>query len=271
MEFNQNVIWLLGVVILAFLAYRKQALKASGALLSGVIGGLIAFAFSFYGLLLLAAFFLSSTILGRVLQKKDLNREEFEEKGEKRDGKQVLANGGWASLAALLFLISENPAWFLAFVASLAAANSDTWASTIGKWSKHSPKMVITGKVVSPGQSGGTTLLGNIGALAGSTFIVLNAFFFQFLSDLDSIHWLIWLLLILVGVVSQWIDALAGAFIQALYYCDQCHFYTEKKHHCGKQSRLVKGTAWIDNDVVNHICTVSAFIAGGVIGVYVYF
>lgn len=271
MGFNQNVIWLLGVVVLAFLSYRKEALSRSGAMSSAVIGGVITFAFSLYGLILLAAFFLSSTILGRLLQRKEMNHEEFEEKGEKRDGKQVLANGGWAALAALLFLITDNPVWFLAFVASLAAANSDTWASTIGKRSKRSPKMVFSGKVVSPGQSGGTTSLGNVGAIAGSGFIVLTAILFQFLSDLNSIHWLIWLLIILIGVVSQWIDALAGALFQALYYCDECRSYTEKKYHCGRETILVKGLDWIDNDVVNHLCTFSAFIVGGVFGSYVYF
>lgn len=272
MGFNQDVIWLLGVVILAYFSFRKEALSGFGALVSTVIGGVITLAFSLYGLILLAAFFLSSTILGRLLQKKDKTREDFAEKGEKRDGKQVFANGGWSAIAAFLFLVSDdNPAWFLAFVASLAAANSDTWASTVGKRSKRSPKMVLTGKVVSSGQSGGTTFIGNVGAITGSTFIVLTAIIFHFLSDIGSIHWLIWILIIIVGVVSQWIDALAGAIFQALYYCDQCRRHTEKKSHCGQQTRLVKGLNWIDNDVVNHLCTFSAFIVGGVIGIYVYF
>jgi len=271
MGVNQNVIWLLGVVTLAYLSYKKEGLTTSGAVASVIIGTVITFAFSLYGLLLLASFFLSSTILGRVLQRKDDNREEFEEKGEKRDGKQVFANGGWAAMAAAFFLISDNQVWVLAFVATLAAANSDTWASTIGKRSKSKPKMVLTGKIVPPGQSGGTTLLGNVGALVGSTFVVSIAYFFQFLTDTDSIHWLIWVLIILLGFVSQWIDALVGAFFQALYYCDKCRCNTEKKIHCGHETRLVKGLDWIDNDLVNHLCTVSAFIVGGVIGSYVYF
>ncbi|WP_416149367.1 DUF92 domain-containing protein [Salipaludibacillus sp. HK11] len=268
MEFNQDFIWLLGVAVLAYISYRKKALNISGAVASFVIGGVITFAFSLYGLLLLAGFFLSSTLLGRILKIPGVRHEEFEEKGETRDGRQVVANGGWAAVASLIFLLTGNPGWFLAFVASLAAANSDTWASTIGKRSSIQPKMVFTGEIVSPGQSGGTTLRGNAGAMAGSTFIVMTAIMFQFLSTVDSFTWFIWLLIVLVGFASQWIDAVAGAFLQSLYYCDTCQRYTEKQYHCKERTKLVKGFKWINNDIVNHFCTFSAFLTGGIIGIY---
>ncbi|WP_280768446.1 DUF92 domain-containing protein [Salipaludibacillus daqingensis] len=271
MDLNQQFIWLLGVTILAFLSYRKKALTGSGAIASFVVGALITFAFSLHGLLLLAAFFLSSTVLGRLLQRKDENEESFEEKGEKRDAKQVLANGGWAAFASLFFLFVNHPLWYIAFVASLAAVNSDTWASSIGKRSKTPPKMIITGEVVSIGQSGGTTLLGNLGAIAGSMFIVLTAMSFQFLSPVDGIPWWTWLIIVAIGFVSQWIDALAGALFQALNYCGVCDAYTEKKNHCHQRTKTIKGKQWIDNDVVNHLCSFSAFLMGAIVGIFLYF
>ncbi|SER68737.1 TIGR00297 family protein [Salipaludibacillus aurantiacus] len=259
-----------GVLLLAFTAWKTHSLTPGGAAASAIIGTVITFAFSMNGLLLLAGFFISSTWLGRYYSGKSKLKEEFEDKGEKRDASQVLANGGWAAAAALMFILTEQSYWIAAYIGSLAAANSDTWASSIGKSSRVKPVMVITRKPVLPGQSGGTSAKGTIGALAGSLFIVLLAYILFGLAGPFAAMWLIWPFLLLTGFISQWLDAFTGAFFQVLFKCDQCGTLTEKLYHCQQRTRTVKGWKWVTNDTVNHICTFSGMILGGVSGAIFY-
>ncbi|WP_158282139.1 DUF92 domain-containing protein [Salipaludibacillus keqinensis] len=266
---NEYVL-LVGVVLIAYISFKKEALTKTGMAASIVIGGIITFAFSLYGLLILASFFLSSSILGRKLDGTQGRHETFEEKGEKRDAKQVLANGGWAAAASLLFILTDDMIWLLAFISSLASANSDTWASAIGKQSHSPPRRLLTKEVVPVGQSGGTTRLGNLGALMGSAFVVLIGYLLINMQDFGSVPvpWFVWCLIIMVGFISQWIDALSGDFLQALYQCNKCGRFTERNIHCKKSTTIVKGRMWMDNDFVNHLCTVFGFILGAMIGVY---
>src|SRR6185503_19506702 len=93
------------------------------------------------GLLLLLAFFVSSTLLS---------------KPTTRNAWQVLANGGVAALAALA------GSW-AAFAGALAAATSDTWASEIGRHSRSLPRLISNGTAVPAGTDGGITVRGPVG------------------------------------------------------------------------------------------------------------
>ena len=171
-------------VLIGWLAYRRRSLSRSGvagAVITGTIifglGGLLA------GLLLIA-FFVSSSALShyRADRKRDV-AEKFD-KSAQRDLGQALANGGVATMAAVLsgaWLWSaprppqpDSAPWVLlgALVGALATVNADTWATEIGVLSKRPPRMVTDlSRVVEPGTSGGITLLGTFAAVAGATFI----------------------------------------------------------------------------------------------------
>lgn len=117
------------------------------------VGLATVYGFGWRGVLLLLAFFLSSSLLS--------------EKAT-RNERQVLANGGIAALAALA------GSW-IAFAGSLAAATSDTWASEIGRRSRTPPRLITNGRPVPAGTDGGITLLGTAGGIAGALFIAALA------------------------------------------------------------------------------------------------
>lgn len=262
-------ILLVGIFLLAVVAYQKKALNGTGAIASVIIGTIISIGLSLFGLVLLAAFFLSSTILGRICDSSDAGAS-FEEKGETRDAFQVMANGGWAAVLSLLFIITEAPFLIIAFIGSLAAATSDTWASTIGKSRGSQPTVLFTNRVVPAGQSGGTTRAGNIAAMAGSTVIALLAFSLQTMMSGFSFPWWMALLIAVAGFFAQVIDAAAGAVFQGLYRCNVCEQTTERRMHCNTSTHLVKGSSSVTNDTVNHLCTISGAVLAGIAG-YMYY
>ncbi|MCD8508755.1 MAG: DUF92 domain-containing protein [Bacillus sp. (in: Bacteria)] len=256
-----------GIILVAILSYRYQALTKSGAYAAVCVAFLIYFGLSLAGLLLLAAFFLSSTLIGR-WTKGHSEENEMVEKGDKRDFSQVVANGGWPAIAALLYGITGNDFFYLAFIASLGAATSDTWASEIGRMSRGKPIHVLTGRKLLHGQSGGITFIGTVGALGGSAFISALGWLLYNLEILAPISHYPFLLILLAAFLGQWADSFAGAVMQGSFKCSICQGATEKRIHCGEKTILIKGMKTINNDVVNHICTLSAV---GFIWVFQYF
>jgi uncharacterized protein (TIGR00297 family) len=257
-----TILLLLGVILLATAAYVRKKLSRSGAVAACFVGGVIAIGFDLFGLLLLGIFFISSTILGSL--KTDNKESDIVEKGDQRDAIQVLANGGVASLLALIYLIYPSPILISGFVASLAAANSDTWASEIGPYSKNRPFHIINRTRVAVGTSGAITALGCAAAFAGSFLIVVFSIFFWWDDHYNS-HILL-IVLTLAGFIGNVIDTILGAMWQVVYRCPICSIETEQKVHCERKTIRVKGSDWVDNDMVNVGCTIFAALLGILIG-----
>ena len=68
------------------------------------------------------------------------------------------------------------------------------------------------------------------------------------------------------GVGGSLFDSLLGATAQAIYWCDRCGKETERRvHGCGTETRQVRGTRWLGNDVVNFLASVvGALVAAGI-------
>src|SRR5512136_2219265 len=163
MAMNQALQIALGLVlssIIAWLAYRRQSLTPSGALGAILTGTAI---FGLGGLdwgLLLIAFFVSSSLLTRYKESAKAEAAEQFAKGGPRDVWQALANGGLAALVAAIYGLTGYRAHLpllFAFVGALAEANADTWATELGILRPRAPRMITTGKPVTPGTSGGVT------------------------------------------------------------------------------------------------------------------
>jgi len=120
-----------------------------GAAAALAVGLSTVWGFGWRGLVLLLAFFVSSSLLSNQTT---------------RNHRQVLANGGIAALAALA------GSW-AAFAGALAAATADTWASEIGRHSRTPPRLITNGTPVPAGTDGGITVLGTVGGIAGAGFI----------------------------------------------------------------------------------------------------
>jgi uncharacterized protein (TIGR00297 family) len=239
--------------LVAGLGLWRRALSADGALAAALVG---ASTYGFGGLpasLSLIAFFVTGSALSR---RATVPGEVEAAKGHRRDAVQVLANGGIAAAALAAWAAGWKPGRAAA-LGALAAAAADTWASEIGVRSKTPPRSIVTGQRVAPGASGGVTPLGWAAASGGA--LLVGAIWTA--SGRLRPSWLA--LALLAGLAGSLADSVAGATIQAAYRCDACGAPAESPDvHCGQPRRLVRGRAWITNDVVNVVGT----LAGGLVG-----
>lgn len=255
--------------LIGYLGYRRQALSKSGVVGAIITGGLI---FGFGGLsgsALLLTFFFSSSALSRFKESQKEKLAEKFSKGSQRDLSQALANGGLAALCIVLWAITQEPVWWVAFATALATANADTWATELGVLNRTPPRLITTGRVVEVGTSGGVSLGGTLAALAGAALIAAVAFICLLLDPalnrLFSLAPLLFFLITFFGLLASLFDSLLGATVQAIYYCATCQKETERQpvHTCGTATQHRRGWRWLDNDWVNFLASaVGALLAG---------
>lgn len=232
--------------MVALLAWRAGSLTGDGAVAAAAVGALVLAGTGWEGGAVLAAFFVSSTAIGRVLPMR-----AGDAKGERRDRHQVVANGGPAALAALVG--NFDPALALWMVTgSLAAAAADTWATSVGSRSPRPPRRLFFGPTVPPGTSGGMTPLGTLGGLAGALLVAGTG-------ALASGKLRLALVGTLVGFAGMVVDSALGAVAQGRFHCPACDAASEwRVHRCGTRTIRNGGVAWLDNDGVNLAATAFA-------------
>ena len=189
-------------------------------------------------------------------------------KGSQRDLGQVLANGGLGALLAAGFAAYPHPLWLAAYVGAMGAVNADTWATEIGVLDPEKPRLITTGRPVAVGTSGGVSKLGLMATLAGGGCIGLLSGLLR-LAIGDQIGQALLLAVggLLGGLAGSLFDSLLGATVQGIYYCDRCLKETEQnQHHCGTQTRLLRGYRWLGNDLVNLLSSaVGAVVTAGLL------
>lgn len=255
----------LGIILaalMAFLASSLRFLSRSGALAAFLLGAIV---FGLGGLrwaIVLLVFFLSSSGLSLLFRKRKEAPEKNYAKGSTRDAWQVAANGGLAGLFALLYFFFPQSSWiWIAYSAAFAAANADTWATEIGALAKKPPRLITTMQLVEAGTSGAISWLGTAAAFTGALLIGFTASFVDpFAAEQPA--WLVLVVVTIGGGVGSLVDSLLGATFQAVYHCPQCDKDTEKYpiHGCGTETALVRGKKWLNNDIVNLICTFSGVV-----------
>jgi len=185
-------------------------------------------------LALLAAFFLSGSVLSQLAERR----------GPRRTARQVLANGGVAAVAALL------GAWPAA-AGAIAAAAADTWATEIGAFSPLPPRLITSGRRVTRGTSGGITALGTLGGVAGAATIAWLAHALGPRGAAPGLATLTG-----AGVAGMLADSLLGATLQGRYRCPACDARFERGNTvCHEPVLLTGGWRWLDNDGVNLAAT----------------
>jgi uncharacterized protein (TIGR00297 family) len=242
--------------IIALLSYRAKFLSASGSVTVFLLAIII---FGFGGLkwaIPILTFFFLSSLLSKWKKGQKQKFDLIFEKGNQRDSGQVLANGGIAGFLVILNIFLPNDIWYMAYLAAIAAAMADTWATEIGILFGHHPRLITTFKKVQPGTSGGISLAGLLGSILGAAVVALSGYFFIYPNFYSS--YLPMFFVTSAGVFGGLIDSLIGATIQAQFKCPKCHKITEKRKHCsGTETQQISGINWINNDIVNFINTLS--------------
>jgi uncharacterized protein (TIGR00297 family) len=258
---NQIVFAFLLSGLVAAPAYWRGSLAVSGAAGALLVGTII---YGFGGWvwgILLALFFVSSSLLSHYKEQEKKAAAEKFDKGHRRDLGQVLANGGAGAIVALLHGLFPSPLWLPLFLGTIATVTADTWATELGTLSRRPPRLITTGRVVPVGTSGGVSPFGTAVSFIGGLLIGLSA---GLLTQNNSVA-----LTITGGVgglVGSLFDSLLGATVQQIYSCDRCQKETEKKWHCGQPTRPLRGWRWMNNDLVNFL----ASVVGGMTAVLVY-
>jgi uncharacterized protein (TIGR00297 family) len=212
-----------------------------------LVGTLVLMGTGWEGGAVLAAFFVSSSAIGRLAARPS----GLDPKGERRDSYQVAANGGPAAVGALIGL--REPSLGLWIVTgSLAAAAADTWATSIGGLSRSLPRLLLFGRRVPPGTSGGMTPLGTAGGAAGALLVASVG------ATLASAPALLPAGM-LVGFAGMVADSALGAGWQGRFRCPTCGVPSDwRVHRCGTRTLREGGLPWLDNDGVNLSATAAA-------------
>ena len=170
---EQYLLAFMAAFTIAFAAFKAKTLSASGFVAATMVGFIIFGLGGWQWAIALMLFFITSSGLTKAFKnlKKGLN-EKFS-KGGQRDIGQVFGNGGLATLFALLhWFFPESPLLWHAFIVSLAAVNADTWATEIGVLNPAPPRLITNLSIaVEKGTSGGVSIYGSAGSLAGSAII----------------------------------------------------------------------------------------------------
>ncbi len=238
---------LVAALAIAIGARSARSLSWGGAACATVVGAVCVTAGWDWGALLIA-FFLASTLLSRVGRRTKENRTRaIVEKGGERDAIQVLANGGVFAIAAAAFVVHPSLVWQAIGAGALAASTSDTWATEIGTLSAATPRSILTWRPVATGTSGGITVAGTLGALAGALFVGGVAALLGWAPRVAGAA-------VLGGVVGSTADSVLGATLQARRRCPQCDQATERLvHSCGARTIPTGGVGWLNNDSVNAV------------------
>jgi len=264
------------------LAFRTRTLSRSGALASSILGTIV---FGLGGVgwaVVLLIFFISASILSKLFKTRKADLAKDFAKGARRDAGQVLANGGVAGVLVLAFVIMAQrvpescclSVLWLAFAASIAGANADTWATELGVFNPRQPVLITTFKRMPQGTSGAVSLVGSLAALAGAALVAGMAVLSAWAGWGPVIGlslWMQFLIILAGGVVGAFVDSYLGATFQAVYYCPSCDKETERHplHSCGNETIRWRGLSWLNNDWVNAACTLSAALVGVVLAVIV--
>ena len=236
-------------LLIAIASYRVRFLDGGGSvatfLLGVVVFGIGGWKFS----LPILTFFILSSLLSKTGKTRKRTLSGTFQKSSQRDHWQVLANGGIAGVLVLIWYYWPYEILYPMFAGAVAAASADTWGTEIGVLSGKKPRSILNFKPVPIGSSGGVSLLGSLGAFAGSVLIALIAGYYSSDSRVIAV-------IAVSGFLGGIVDSVLGATVQAQYRCPSCGKVTEKKIHCGDvTTELLSGFEWVDNDIVNAVCT----------------
>ncbi len=249
-------------VMVSAVSYKLSFLDLSGAG-GAFLLGLIVFGFGGWLFTLpILIFYISSSALSIIGKQRKKKFASLFEKTGIRDIYQVLANGGIPGILVMVNYFYQIPLIYSMYLAALATATADTWATEIGIFSRSRPRLITNFDRVEPGRSGAISGLGSLAALCGSSLIAFTGVMIN--PQINHFDWSLIFAIAGAGFGGNLIDSLFGASLQAQFRCRQCGKHTERKIHCGRNTDHISGILMLNNDFVNFFS-----IAGGALCLFV--
>ena len=204
------------VMILMLISRIRKILNESGTWAAAIMGLVVAIGGHWTWLVTLLAFLSAGFFVTRWRydEKKEMGFNEGED-GE-RDWTNVISNGGVPMLISLYAFITEDWQELLPiFVASVAVATSDTFASEVGCLDKR-VYMITTLKKCEPGLNGGFSPNGQIAALVGALLISLVAMALGMLVGAEALSSPVEFIvsISIIGFLGCQVDSLLGALLE---------------------------------------------------------
>jgi uncharacterized protein (TIGR00297 family) len=247
----------LGVILGLFISvvsYKLKLLSLDGAIATFFLAWIIFGFGQVKWTVPILTFFIFSSLLSKFRKKINPKVDSYFQKNDQRDYVQVLANGGFPGILVLINQVHTSELFYIAYVSAIAAVCSDTWATEIGTLIKSRTFNIINFHQVEQGISGGVSLIGFIGAVLGAILISVSA---SPWSDNFSEFMMI---IFISGFLGSTFDSVMGSTLQGKFNCVVCNKTVDNKIHCGKNSDLISGIKWLNNDAVNF----AASLSGGI-------
>jgi uncharacterized protein (TIGR00297 family) len=204
--------YVLLLVIVGTITYRRKALDLLGSLSMVFMGVIILFSAGISWLLLILLFLILSLIATKKNKeyKKQLRRYEG-----KRTAKNVISNG------LIAFIMAAFGGYYVPFVGgfigSVATATADTLASEIGILQV--PRLITTMKKVTPGTDGAISILGTAIGIIGAGIIGFASFILGILPNpLLAIQ-----IAVISGTIGCFMDSILGAVLERRNYINNEH------------------------------------------------
>jgi len=247
-------------MLVAVLSARLKLLSTDGAVATFILGSFIFGLGGWQWSVPILLFFIMGSAASRLFSTRKAGYNLLYEKSHERDSAQVFANGGIPMLMLVCGTILPDYHWLLAYVGALSAVTADTIATEIGVFSRGGPFSIPLWERVEKGASGGVSSLGTFtgfvsaAVLASLTLTVAGGY------SLFPVRFVV--AAAISGAVGSLADSLIGGTIQAQYRCVVCQKITERTKHCdGRETILVQGYRWINNDVVNFAASAVGAVA----------
>ena len=202
------------VIGLIIIAGSKRILDRSGLIAATIVGLSVSLLGHWTWLVILVVFLSLGSVATawRYEEKQQLRLAEANEGA--RGWRNVVANGGVASLVAVTSYYMNNPEWaYFAAVSSISVAAADTLASEIGSLDPRT-RSIINLEAVPAGTNGGMSVTGSFAALGGGLFIAIISTTFSSISAGNIPLAFLFTSVTIIGWLGCQVDSILGAVLE---------------------------------------------------------
>jgi uncharacterized protein (TIGR00297 family) len=185
----------------------------------------------------------------------------------KIDVTQIISNGIPALIMALLYMLSKNEMFIVAFCIVIAGSTANMMGARLGITSKKEPVSITTFKPIRRGLSGGVTWFGIFSSFLGALVISLS--FILFNIDIISSVLLINASFILIGgFMCSILNSVLGDLLQAKYIDYETGLITEIPNSNDIDKKKAKGIRLIGNNFIDFISLILVSLIYIIIKIY---